>query len=175
MHRTLAHSPAALRMIMCMNHAISRSKISETLRAQISLAVAGVNSSDYCAAYHLQEALEIGLDEDEAEMNLDGDASSPLSQAAIDFARSIVLREGYVSDGELRRIRMAGFDDQEVVELIMLAMLNMMTNYFNQVAETALDTPPGSTTAPGSAAVPESETFIRKLRDLSPTPGLRCA
>src|SRR5579871_4123323 len=50
--RTLANSPAALGAYMNFNAALGEAKLSARLREQIALAVANVNSCDYCLSAH---------------------------------------------------------------------------------------------------------------------------
>lgn len=46
-----------------------------------------------------------------------------------------------VDDADLADVRRAGFDDGQVVEIVANTVLNVFTNYLNQVAETEIDFP----------------------------------
>jgi alkylhydroperoxidase family enzyme len=55
-------------------------------------------------------------------------------------------------DGELQRVREAGFSEAEIVEMIAHVGMNLFTNYFNNVAHTEVDFPRVDTTRRASAA-----------------------
>ena len=70
-------------------------------------------------------------------------ATSPdrKTEAALQFARSIVNNRGFVSDDDLADIHTAGFTDEAIVEVVGHVALSIFTNYFNHVAETEIDFP----------------------------------
>ena len=47
----------------------------------------------------------------------------------------------HLSDEELAHVRAAGFSDAEITELIAHVAVNVLTNYFNRVADTEIDFP----------------------------------
>jgi alkylhydroperoxidase family enzyme len=53
----------------------------------------------------------------------------------------VVAERGSVTDADLARVRAAGYSDGEIGEIVANAALNIFTNYFNQVAATAIDFP----------------------------------
>ena len=61
--------------------------------------------------------------------------------ASIAHARAILDREGFVTDEQLAAVKSAGFDDQQVVEIIAVTVFNIFTNYINHIAETEIDFP----------------------------------
>ncbi|MEO8244277.1 MAG: carboxymuconolactone decarboxylase family protein, partial [bacterium] len=42
---------------------------------------------------------------------------------------------------DLRAVKLAGYDDAQVVEIVLHVALNTWTNYINSVAQTAIDFP----------------------------------
>jgi len=46
-----------------------------------------------------------------------------------------------VSDADLQAVRMAGYDDAQIVEIVQHVALNTWTNYVNSVAQTEIDFP----------------------------------
>ena len=46
-----------------------------------------------------------------------------------------------ISDDDIREIRIAGFGEEEIVEIVAHVALNIFTNYFNLVAQTEIDFP----------------------------------
>jgi alkylhydroperoxidase family enzyme len=53
----------------------------------------------------------------------------------------VVRERGHVSDTDVQTVRMAGYDDAQIVEIIQHVALNTWTNYVNSVAQTEIDFP----------------------------------
>lgn len=138
---TMGHSAATLGAYLNFGEALSKSTISAQLREQIALAVAGANGCGYCASAHTAIGKGTGLGEGDLRKALDGEASDPRAQSALRFARTIVEKRGWVSDADVKAFRDAGFGDAELTEVVATVALNLFTNYFNHVAQTAIDFP----------------------------------
>ena len=57
------------------------------------------------------------------------------------FAAKVVRERGHVSDADVQAVRMAGYDDAQIVEIVQHVALNTWTNYINEVAKTEIDFP----------------------------------
>lgn len=57
------------------------------------------------------------------------------------FAAAVVRERGHVSDADVAAVKAAGFDDAELVEIVLHVALNTLTNYVNEVALTEIDFP----------------------------------
>ncbi len=139
--KTMANSPAVLGAYLGMHQALSGGSLSGALREQIALAVAGVNGCDYCASAHNAIGEKLGVDETERAANLRGASADHKTQAALDFARAIVQRQGWVSDEQLQAVRDAGYSEGEVAEIVAAVVQNIFSNYFNHIADTEIDFP----------------------------------
>lgn len=138
---TLAQSPAAANAYLSLSEALSKTALSAKEREQLALAVAGSNSCAYCAAAHTAIGAGLGLDKDEAQRNILGQASDARVQALVTIAQQIVAQRGFISNDSLDAARRAGISDAEVVEIVAVIALNILTNYVNHVAETDIDFP----------------------------------
>ena len=138
---TMAHSRAALEAYLSMSGALNQGTISDKLQEQIALTVAGANRCDYCASAHSMVAGLLGIEKTEIASNLAGKASDDRAQAALGFANAIVAKGGNISDDELQAVIDSGYSSAEIVEIVANVALNIFTNYFNHVAETAIDFP----------------------------------
>ncbi len=139
--RTMAQSPAVLEAYLNFSGALAGGSLNAKIREQISLAVAEANSCEYCLSAHTAIGKMVGLSEDaihQARQSASGDAKT---DAALKFARAIVLERGEVSDAEVEQVRAAGFTEGEVAEIIANVSLNIFTNYFNHIAGTVVDFP----------------------------------
>ena len=73
--------------------------------------------------------------------NRSGASNDPVADAAVRFAARIVRERGHVSDEDVRAVKMAGYDDAQIVEIVQHVALNTWTNYVNLVALTEIDFP----------------------------------
>ncbi len=139
--KTMAQSPAVLKSYLAFSEAMGGSSLGGKLGEKIALAVAGANACGYCASAHTAIGSNLGIDEDEAKRNLDGESSDAKTQAALTFARTLVSKRGWASDDDLKAVRDAGYSDGEVLEIVAYVALNTFTNYFNHVADPEIDFP----------------------------------
>ncbi len=139
--RTLANSPAALKGYLAFGEALQEGGLSAKLREQIALTVSEANGSGYCVAAHCAIGQTVGLSDNE--LTDARQASSPDSrvEAALQFARQVVEKRGFVSDDDLSQVRQAGYGDLEITEIITIVAWNTLANYINHVAETEIDFP----------------------------------
>ncbi len=142
--RTLGHSPAALEGYLNLGAALATGSLSPKLREQIALVVAETNGCDYCLAAHSAVGRMVGLSLEEILDSRRGEATDASTRVALAFSRLLVTERGHVSDGDLARVRNAGFTDGEIAELIANVALNLFSNYFNHVAGTKVDFPAAS-------------------------------
>ncbi len=138
---TIAHSPATLQAYLGFGQALGGGTLGGKLREQLALAVAGANACEYCASAHTALGKGQGVEESELASNLAADSADPRTDAALKFARAIVVKRGFVSDGDVEAVRAAGFGDGEITEIVGVVALNVFTNYFNHVAQTENDFP----------------------------------
>ncbi len=141
LHRSLAHSPAALRAYSETVRALAGGLLPAALREQIAVAAAGSNRCGYCASAHTALGKAAGLDEAELRRNLSATSSDPRTEIALAFVRELIEERGHVSEERVRALRDAGFRDGEIVELIAHAGMNLFTNLFNVFNGTSIDFP----------------------------------
>lgn len=149
---TLAHSSAALGFYTSASGALKDAKISAALREQIALSVAGANACDYCASAHTALGKMHKIDDSELAQNLNSKSADSKTQAALTFVHKIVDARGNVNDADMQAVRAAGYSDAEIVEIVAVTCLNIFTNYFNHIADTAVDFPLVSTASIAKAA-----------------------
>ena len=140
--RIVANSPQTLEGYLSLNSALGRGLLSVQIRERIALAVAQVNSCNYCLAAHSYLGVNLAkLNQTEIEAARRGTASDAKTAAAVEFAVKITRNRGAVSDSDLRLVRDAGYSDAEIVEIIGNVALNTLTNYVNEVLKTDIDFP----------------------------------
>lgn len=141
MMRAVANSPAALYGLASFNAALAGGVLPETLREQISIAVAEANHCRTCLAAHTSFGRSAGLGEAELAAARAGRSANPKAQAALTFALRVMATVGDVADEELAAVRAAGYGDDAIMEITALVFLNVFTNAVNHVAGTAPDYP----------------------------------
>lgn len=140
--KLLAHSPAALEGYLALNGALGKGRLDAALRERIALAVAEFNGCDYCLSAHSYLAKHVAkLGDDEIATARDFASADARQAAALRFARQVAEQRGRVEDAELAALRGAGFDEAETLEIVLTVALNILTNYVNNAAATAVDFP----------------------------------
>lgn len=70
-----------------------------------------------------------------------GQSADPRTQAALTFALKVVRDRAAVAEADVAALKAAGFDDEEVVEIVAHVALNLFTNYVNVALAVPLDFP----------------------------------
>ena len=111
-------------------------------RERIALAMAEINGCAYCLSAHSYLGEHVArLDAAEILANRHGGSTDPRADAAVRFAVKVTKARGHVSDDDVREVRLAGYDDAQIVEIVQHVALNTWTNYINEVAQTVIDFP----------------------------------
>lgn len=139
--RLIGNSPAALEGYLGLNGALGRTLDAKT-RERIALAIAQANGCDYCLSAHAYLGLNLAkIDDAEIALNRAGHSGDAKADAAVVFARKVLDTRGRVSDAELAAVRLAGFTEAQVIEIVAAVAVNVLTNYVNNVADTDIDFP----------------------------------
>jgi uncharacterized peroxidase-related enzyme len=140
--RINASSPAAFRAWLAFFGALAGGQLDPEVRQRIALGVAEATACAYCLAGHTYLAKHIDHLSDEAiQDSRRFSCSDAKMDAALTFAKAVLDRQGSVSDDEVERVRAAGYSDGEIVEIVMCVGFNVLSTYFNNVADTAIDSP----------------------------------
>ena len=111
------------------------------LQEQIALVVGETNSCDYCVAAHTLLGGKAGLTPDETLAARAAESTDANSQAALAFAKKMVIERGHVTDEDVAGLRLHGYTEGDIAEIVANTALNIFTNYFNHVAGTVVDFP----------------------------------
>ena len=140
--RLVSTSPAALQGYLGLSGALSKGALPAATRERIALAVAEINGCDYCLSAHSYLGKNLAkLDDAEIAANRNGASNDPKADAAVRFAAKVVRERGHVSEDDVRAVKLAGYDDAQVIEIVLHVALNTWTNYLNEVAKTDIDFP----------------------------------
>jgi uncharacterized peroxidase-related enzyme len=140
--RLVSNSPVALEGYLGVLGALNKGTLSAPTRERIALAVAEINGCNYCLSAHTYLGKNVAkLDDAEITANRSGASNDPKADAAVRFAAKIGRERGHVSEDDVRAVKLAGYDDAQVVEIVQHVALNTWTNYINEVAKTEIDFP----------------------------------
>jgi alkylhydroperoxidase family enzyme len=70
------------------------------------------------------------------------------ADAAVRFAAKVARERGHINDADFAAVRAAGYDDGQIIEIVLYVALNVWTNFINETAKTEIDFPlvsPGRT------------------------------
>ena len=140
--RLVANSPAALEGYLNLSEALGKGALPAATRERIALAVAEINGCGYCLSAHTYLGKNVAkLDDAEMTANRSGASNDPRADAAVRFAAKVVRERGHVSDEDVRAVKAAGYDEAQVIEIVLHVALNTWTNYINEVGKTDVDFP----------------------------------
>lgn len=142
MMRTMGNSPAVLEGYLNLSGALSHGKLGTKTGELIALAVSESNSCDYCLAAHtfIGEKL-VKADPAVLQAARTGNSTDAKTEAVLQFAKTLISKNGLVNDEDLNNVKNAGVTDAEIAETIGHVALNILTNYFNNTANTEIDLP----------------------------------
>src|SRR5208282_1848908 len=111
MFRLISNSPAALESYLGLSGALNKGALPAPTRERIALAVAEIAA------------------------NRSGASNDPKADAAVRFAVKVARAHGHLGDADLDAVKAAGYDDAQVIEIVLHVALNTWTNYINVVAQ----------------------------------------
>ena len=142
LYATLAQSPAALRGYLALRDSLLTGVLDERQREQLALLIAQENACDYCIAAHTMRGSRLlKMTPDELLATRHAHDADPHTDAILRVAADVVANRGQITDSALRTAREAGVTAPELAEIVAHVALNVLSNYFNHLAQPELDFP----------------------------------
>ncbi|MFM9829349.1 MAG: carboxymuconolactone decarboxylase family protein [Sphingomonas sp.] len=142
MFRAIAVSPQALEGYLGVSGALGKGALPAATRERIALAVAEVNGCSYCLSAHTYLGRTLArLDDAEMTANRNGASNDVKADAAVRFAAKVATDRGHITDSDFAAVKLAGYTDAQVIEIVQHVALNSWTNFFNEVFQTEIDFP----------------------------------
>ncbi|MDO5057435.1 MAG: carboxymuconolactone decarboxylase family protein [Lautropia sp.] len=137
----LANSPAALEMYQEVGLINGKTSLTPGEREVVQITAAVDNGCGFCKAGHTALSRKKNLLDDAAiEALRDGTAlPDPKLEALARFTRAVMLHKGNVPDAQLAAFRAAGYDEAQVLEVILGVALATLCNYANNIARTDIN------------------------------------
>ncbi len=142
MMKTMGNSPEVLEGYLGLSEALGKGSLGGKLGELLALTVAESNACNYCLSAHsfIGEKL-VGIDSDTLQAAREGVNADPKVAAALQFAKTLINKNGRVSSEDVEAVKAAGYTDGAVGEIVAHVALNVFTNYFNNTANTDIDFP----------------------------------
>ncbi|MTI40999.1 carboxymuconolactone decarboxylase family protein [Fulvivirga lutimaris] len=142
MMRTMGNSSAVLEGYLNLSESLSKGGLGSKMGELIAMTVAEANACDYCLSAHAYIGTKLaGIEAEELNASRDAQHNDPKVEAGLYFAKTLVEKQGKPSFEEVMAVLGAGYTEGEVGEIIAHVALNILTNYFNNTANTEIDFP----------------------------------
>lgn len=142
MTKAMANSPTLLQSYLALSAAVVGGSITPAVRERLSIATAQFNGCEYCLSAHTFIGANVAkLDPSELDRARRAESEDPHVAALLTLSNAIAENAGDVNAVELKAARDAGVSDEEIGELVANLALNVMTNYFNVLAQVDNDWP----------------------------------
>ncbi len=137
----LANAPTALETYQTVSAINGRNSLTPAEREVIQITAARRNGCDFCVAGHTKLALKkIRMPEDIVEALREIKAlDDPKLNALAVFTLAVIDQRGQVSDDELQAFKDAGYNEQNVLDVVLGVSLSTLCNYANNVAKTEIN------------------------------------
>ncbi len=139
--KVFGNSPATLKSYLSLGELTGSGNFSNKFREQLALTIAEENACNYCLSAHTTIGKMNGLSEEQTEQSRLGFANDAKVQAGLQFAKAVTKNRGQVSSEALQTVKDAGFNDGDILEIVLNVVSNTLTNYVNHLADTEIDFP----------------------------------
>lgn len=152
LHRILAQSPAALEAYGTLWGIAEKTSFTPQERNIVYLAIIYENECTYCMAGHTNLSRMAKVEPEVISAVREG---RPIADGKLEalrqFAAKVTRQRGVVSQADVATFKAGGYDNQSVLDVLVLAATKLISNYTNHLAETPKDsvmkdaewTPPG--------------------------------
>jgi AhpD family alkylhydroperoxidase len=134
MVRTMAHSPALLQGYLELSRAMKRSALPRALGEKISLAIQEWLGCALCLQAHTAAARKAGVSDADITLARQGTAIDAREATLITYAMRVLTEPSTIADDDLAELRLHGWSDRIIADIVGLVALNQLTGAFNLVA-----------------------------------------
>jgi alkylhydroperoxidase family enzyme len=164
--RVMTHAPEAARgFSSCGSRLLGETKLDAKLRELVINAVSLKLDSPYEWSHHAKWALDVGASAEDLEALRSGDLDKlgEPARTVVDYALKVEANE--VTQSDVEALRTAGLDDQEIVEVTLVAGFYGMTARFLNAMDVEYDEgAPQDFAIPSSAGSSRARESVESLR-----------
>jgi AhpD family alkylhydroperoxidase len=137
---TMANSPPLVNAFVAAVGQFAGGSFSEGERQVLLLSNAVANSCTWAVAFHSTMALKAGVDAQDVEAIRRGERPGPPRLAALStLTRTLIERRGHVEAGDVEAFTAAGFDRQQLLEVITGVAISALANYAGNITHPPLE------------------------------------
>jgi len=135
-----AEAPALLKGSIALWDLFAATSFSPIEQQVVYLTANYENECNYCMAAHSGLAKKIGMTAEDIEALRQGQPlQDPKLQVLRHFTQRLIQARGWVEDHEIEEFLAAGYNQRQVLEVILGIAIKVMHNYTNHLAKTPLD------------------------------------
>lgn len=139
---TMANSPPLVSSFVAAFGNFAGGTFTGSERQILLLSNAVANSCAWAVAFHSTMALKEGVDPREVAAVRDGRLPEDSRLAALStLTRTLIDRRGHLESADVKAFTAAGFDENQVLEVITGVAISAMANYAGNVADPPLEEP----------------------------------
>ena len=139
--KVFGSSPATLQTYLSLGELTASGNFSNKFREQLALVIAEENACNYCLSAHTAIGKMNGLTDEQTELSRQGVSEDYKIQSGLQFAQNVTKNRGQVSSEAIKSVKDAGYNDGDILEIVLNVVSNTLTNYVNHIAETEVDFP----------------------------------
>jgi len=139
--KVFAQSPVALKSYLAVADLFDTSTFTPTERQLVLLSVSHENRCEYCTAVHSTIAKQMIKVEPKLvdELRNGKPLSNPKYDALVTFTKLLIKERGFVSEEAAQKFQAAGYNQQNILEVVTAIGLKTISNYVNHLAKTPID------------------------------------
>ncbi|MDX1516564.1 MAG: carboxymuconolactone decarboxylase family protein [Woeseiaceae bacterium] len=137
---TMAEAPTLVEAYLAAGKALAKSSLSDVEQQVVFLTISRANGCEYCVSAHSTIAGMHEVPQDAVEAIRD---DRPIDDARLEAIRKLTIalydKRGWLSDDDIESFLGAGFERQQLLEVILGVGMKTWSNYVNHIAGTELD------------------------------------
>lgn len=136
----MIEAPATAKAYLTLGKLFGETSFNEAEQQVILLAVSRYNECEYCMSAHSTAALMKNVPVDVVESIRNDEAiANPKLEALRVFATRVTELRGRLEESQMNELLAAGFDRQQVLEVVLGVAMKTISNYTNHITGTILD------------------------------------
>ena len=136
----MAEAPALLEAYQTLDEIFSRTSLTPAQQQVALLAISSVNGCQFCVAAHTGGAQAVKVSKGDIEKLRELKNPDDLELKAVSrFVKHLVEARGWAAEDEVEAFLEAGFEKQQLLELVIAVSLKTLSNFTNHIAGTPLN------------------------------------
>lgn len=136
----MAESPSMLKSLFALAMNFTQSSLNPVEQQLVLITTSAINGCSYCVASHSMAAKKAKMDEDTLENVRTGQpVSDEKLEALRKFTAKVVENRGWLDDGDVEDFMSAGYNKQNMLDVMVGVTMKTLTNYTNHIVKTELN------------------------------------